>query len=304
MSTLKRQTLLTWIALCSALAACTGGGVSGSGTVPSLPQAAHTSSLRPSATGTRGLYVNDFLANTVDILNLSTYANIGSFSVSSPNGNWIAGKYLYIANGNTVVQYSLATLQPVFTYMPSPSNPFVGAQNVTTDSQQNVYVADDPGHTIWKFSQKGGSGTGVDLGAPAPTGVAVDGQGDIYVAAQTGVKKGGLIEIPAGSGTPVTLSPTFGQPGGMIMDSSGNLLVCDQTNNDVAVIAQPYTQITKTYTGLSGPFNLALTKTEKRLFVVELNANDIKVLAYPSGTVKSTITGFSLVTGVAAKPGV
>jgi YD repeat-containing protein len=195
------------------------------------------------------------------------------------------------------------------------------------DASGNVYVADEVNnriqevagttHTQWGISMtagdvytiagssSGSSGHSGDAGAATsalldgPTGVAVDGAGDLYIADQTNNR---IQEVAATTGTQWGISMTandiytvagsssgtsghsgdsgaatsalLDQPRNLTLDASGNLYIADTTNNRVQVVAKS--------TCSSGcPFGLSST-----------TANDIYTIAgSSSGTSGSTGDG-------------
>ena len=131
---------------------------------------------------------------------------------------------------------------------------------VAVDSSGNVYLADQGNNCIRELTPNGG-GTGTvvvgsvlggecwiagggtsALSAPfnSPTGVAVDGSGNVYVA-----DKGNscIWEIAAGTATAVTLAGTCGTPGifqapsGVAVDVGGNVYVVDAGNSRIFKIS-------------------------------------------------------------------
>jgi sugar lactone lactonase YvrE len=131
---------------------------------------------------------------------------------------------------------------------------------VAVDAAGNVYVADQVNHCIRKINTSGiistVAGTGVQgnsgdggLATSAnlylPTGVAVDGAGNIYIADYfvnriRKVNTSGIISTIAGSGAqgfsgdggPAT-SAKFYWPGAVAVDGAGNLYISDQRNNRI-----------------------------------------------------------------------
>ena len=85
-----------------------------------------------------------------------------------------------------------------------------------------------------------------------PVGVAVDGNGNVFVADAQGSlsNKGAVYEIPAGcaaSGCVVQLASGFGflNPQGIAVDRNGNVFVADTGNNEIEEILAPaYTSVT------------------------------------------------------------
>ncbi|NAZ84345.1 hypothetical protein GTR02_21315, partial [Kineococcus sp. R8] len=133
---------------------------------------------------------------------------------------------------------------------------------VAVDGLGNVYVADRDNNQVEKVDRTGAltvfAGTGRAL-APAtgvavsstlsrPTGVAVDGVGNVYIA-DSGyarvekVDPGGRLSVVAGTGTPGTpvpgpaLASPLLRPAGVAVDRSGNVYVADAGGSVVAVSA-------------------------------------------------------------------
>jgi sugar lactone lactonase YvrE len=130
---------------------------------------------------------------------------------------------------------------------------------VAVDRSGNVYVADSLGHRIRKITQSGnvatlaGSGSVGDAdgqGSSAsfnnPGGVAVDGDGTVYVADSDNnrvrkIAPNGMVATLAGSGTAGYAdgqggSASFNRPLGVAVDGSGNVYVADANNNRIRKI--------------------------------------------------------------------
>src|SRR2546422_457511 len=126
------------------------------------------------------------------------------------------------------------------------------------DSAGNVYVADTFNHTIRKETPGGGGttlagnagqpgsadGTGNAARFRAPSGLAVESAGNIYVAdsANSTIRKvtpGGVVTTLAGSaGQQGSTDGTgtaarFSQPYGVAVDSTGNIYVADTFNQTI-----------------------------------------------------------------------
>ena len=127
---------------------------------------------------------------------------------------------------------------------------------IAVDASGNVYLADTGNHTIRKVSSSGQvitlagnpgvvgdqNGTGAGALFCQPSGIAVDGGGNVYVA-DTGnhmirkITSGGVVTTLAGCSSVTGFvdgtgsGALFNAPGGLALDGSGNLIVADTLNN-------------------------------------------------------------------------
>ncbi|HQR44650.1 MAG TPA: NHL repeat-containing protein [Thermoanaerobaculia bacterium] len=138
---------------------------------------------------------------------------------------------------------------------------FASPVGIAVDAGSNVFVADMFNNEIRKISPGGevttfaGSGLpdGVDgVGTAAsfywPSGVALDGAGNLYVAdlGNSKIRKitpAGLVTTYAGSGQPGSadgtgMAASFTSPSGVAADTAGSLYVTDFDNNNVRKIAK------------------------------------------------------------------
>ena len=136
---------------------------------------------------------------------------------------------------------------------------FYGPVGITIDSSGNVYVADMGNNKIRKITPAGvvttlaGSGSqgavdgkGVAASFKTPLGIAVDSGGNLYVAdsGNNKIRKitpAGVVTTLAGSGLKSSVdgtatSASFSNPGGVAVDSSGNVYVSDQDTHKIRKI--------------------------------------------------------------------
>jgi len=140
---------------------------------------------------------------------------------------------------------------------------FFGPKGVAVDGAGNVYVADSGNHTIRKITPNGNvspvagapgirgctNGTGGAARFNFPTGIAVDGNGNLYVADNVNntIRKitaagevttlaGAPPPAPPGSDEGLGTAAQFDGPFGIAVDSGGNLYVTDSRNHKIRKI--------------------------------------------------------------------
>ncbi|HWQ31994.1 MAG TPA: BACON domain-containing carbohydrate-binding protein [Blastocatellia bacterium] len=150
---------------------------------------------------------------------------------------------------------------------------------LATDAQGNLYIADAGNHRIRKLTLSSGvittiAGSGYGFGGDGgaavaaqfnfPTGVAIDGAGNLYIS-DTGnhrvrrVNAAGIVSTVAGTGSagsggdggPATAAQ-LNAPGGIGLDSAGNLFIADQGNHRVRKLAKDGRISTVAGNGTSG----------------------------------------------------
>jgi len=135
-----------------------------------------------------------------------------------------------------------------------------GPYNTAVDASGNVYIADQMNNRVRKVSTSGvistiagnGSagfsgdgGSAISASLNSPTGVAVDGSGNVYIADENNhrirvVNTSGVINTFAGNGTAgfnydgiaATASELF-YPWGVAVDGSGNVYIADKNNERI-----------------------------------------------------------------------
>lgn len=152
---------------------------------------------------------------------------------------------------------------------------FNGPTGIAVDSNDNIYVADSNNNTIRKISPAGVvttlagtaglSGSADANGAEArfngPTGIAVDGGGDVYVADSNNntiriVTPAGAVTTLAGqAGVSGSIDANgveacFNCPAGIAIDGGGDLYVADSNNNTIRRITPA--GVVTTFAGSAG----------------------------------------------------
>ena len=146
---------------------------------------------------------------------------------------------------------------------------------VAVDSSGNVYVADTTNNTLRKVTPAGvvstlaglagnagsSDGTGSTARFYTPTGVAVDGSGNIYVVDQGNhtlrkVTPAGVVTTLAGlagssgSSDGTGSAARFNNPTGVAVDGSGNLYIADTNNSTIRKVTSG--GVVSTFAGLAG----------------------------------------------------
>jgi sugar lactone lactonase YvrE len=196
---------------------------------------------------------------------------------------------------------------------------------VAADSLGNVYVADSANNMIRKITPSGlvstfagslnpGSANGMDSAASFnhPTGVALDGSGNLYVADYGNslirkISPTGMVSTlagvngNAGSTNGPAASATFNHPMGVAVDGAGNVYVADYLNNMIREISSSGVVSTLAGTGMAGSANGAgavatfnnptgvAVDLAGNVYVADLLNNLIREIS-PSGIV-STLAG-------------
>lgn len=212
---------------------------------------------------------------------------------------------------------------------------------VAVDAGGNLYIADFSNNRIRKVSTSGtivtvagngNSGYSGD-GGPAtnaqlstPTGVALDGRGNLYIADAGNnvirmVTSSGTISTIAGNGTagysgdggPAVKAP-LANPGAIAVDSAGNVLIADgstvirQIVYPTGIILTVGGNGTRGYSGdgglalsaqVNGPSAVALDPTGN-LYLADTNNNAVRVLRFAGSgiSVSAVVNGASNVSGV------
>ena len=201
---------------------------------------------------------------------------------------------------------------------------FNNPTGLAVDVAGNVYVADvsnnlirkiAPDGTVTTLAGSGANGSANGLGTAAtfsnPSGIAVDGAGNVYVADLSNnlirkITPGGVVTTLAGSGLSgsddgVGTAATFNQPYGLAVDPMGNVFVADWGNNEIRKITPAGVVTTIAGNGKPGsadgvgtaatlnrPFGLAIDESGN-IYVVDTGNELIREIT-PAGAV-TTVAG-------------
>lgn len=147
--------------------------------------------------------------------------------------------------------------------------------DLALDGSGNLYVVESAGKVIRKITSAGivttlagggagaADGTGTAAGFSTPTGIAVDGNGNLFVADVYKIRKitsAGVVTTFAGSGVAGSANGTgtaagFSQVKGIVIDLSGNLYVTDAGNNMIRKITSDGVVSTLAGSGAEGSAN-------------------------------------------------
>jgi sugar lactone lactonase YvrE len=187
---------------------------------------------------------------------LLAVATIGALSFSAISGGVMRAQAVPPAGD---VSTLAGTGIPGFADGPGSSAVFKFPRGVAADGSGNVYVADYNNHRIRKIDSEGvvstlagngvggfADGTGTSAKLFGPSGVGVDGSGNVYVAENNGnrirkIDSSGVVSTLAGDGTAgfadgTGASAKFNQPAGVAVDRFGNVLVADGGNFRIRII--------------------------------------------------------------------
>ena len=256
----------------------------------------------------RDLFVSND-GNGVLVLKNKSYRRSGEITkgLNGADGLWVdVHGNLYVANynGQNVTEYKRGSFVPSCTYSEGLADPI----DVTTDKTGNVYVANAsiyssyPG-SIDEYPQCRNSVSKIYDVSGDPVGVAVDGQGDVFVSYLV-ESHGFFEEFKGGSVQGISLGATVGFAGGLVLDKRSNLIAVDQ-DGSIVVIAPPYDRARLLVGGLSQPFHDALNERENRLFATDFASSTVSVFEYPSGRLITTLgsgNGIYGAAGVAESP--
>jgi hypothetical protein len=138
-----------------------------------------------------------------------------------------------------------------------------------------------------------GTQTTVDSGLSSPTGVAVDGAGDVFIADTLNNR---VVEVKA-NGTQTTVDSGLSSPTGVAVDGAGDAFIADEKNNRVVEVKSHGTQTT-VGSGFSFPYGVAVDDLGD-VFIADTGNNRV-VEVKVDGTQTTVGAGLNWPRGVAA----
>lgn len=273
------------------------------------PGSAATSAFLPAAKTCKDVvYVSSYRLNYVAVYCAKGHNQVPlrkiTDGISGPEGASVDkhGNF-YVANTteNTVAEYARGGSKPIFTYSSGMSYP----GSVAVDAQQNVYVTNLTPGSVEVFAQKSNTPKLTISSVPYPIDLALDRKGDVYVTTYTAsFANGEIIEYPPGSTQGTNLGIATKGPGGIVLDSSGDIVTADQSLPGVLVFPPGKTSPSQTFAqNALDPDPVRFAPTEKTVYVGDSVGNAVYVYDYPSGKMIDTITdGIDGPNGVAADP--
>ncbi len=203
----------------------------------------------------------------------------------------VSGSAAAVTGRDRIVTIAGSSMFPGFSGDGGPATRarFGGPTGVAVDAAGNVYIADTAGYRVRKVSPRGrittfactgrrgfsGDGGPATRARCRPSGVAVDGRGNVYITDPERVRKvsrDGRITTIAGTGVSgfsgdggLATSARLSYPTGVAVDGQGNVYVADTNNNRVRRIATDGRITTFAGTGGPGPLGDGGPATAARL---------------------------------------
>ncbi|HZV77398.1 MAG TPA: hypothetical protein VFF63_06555 [Candidatus Babeliales bacterium] len=266
--------------------------------------------------GSAYLYVADTCEPAIDVLQSKTYYEVGSITngMSNPGGVFADAKgNLYVFNigsgglgsGNVTEYAPNDWSEPIFTYNADIYDPTA----VTVDAHGNVYAGvygNPSGSSINEYYQQQNVAASCSTGSQNATGLAVDGQNDVFAALSN--SNGSAFELVEyvgglnGCGQTALPLPSADMNGGNIaLDKNGNLLIPNGASVEV-VDAPGYSTVNTTIgTGFGCANNVTLNKANTLAFVTDICNDTVTVVNYPGGANAAVLeTGNGIFDPVAA----
>ena len=244
--------------------------------------------------GTAYLYIADEYNNRIDIFPSQgrRQPQVGTITagIEGPYGIWFdrGTQSLYVANqtNNTVTVYPYGSTQPTLTYSQDLDRPLYPI----VDRNGELYISNANNGTVVEYLA-GSTNVYQVLQTPGveADGMALDKKGNLYVAYRTCPSGSGSIEkFAPGSTQGSVIGMTLSDPQGVIVDSSGNVVV-DETgtaNNrlhriDVFPPGSKNASLEVQMPQGNLPIELVIDCDEKNLYVAGLNSGIVFGAKYP-----------------------
>jgi hypothetical protein len=254
------------------------------------------------------LFVADNFNNQIDIFSETKPKRlIGTITngIASPSGLGVdSSGDLYVANlsANSVAVYLPPyTLAPTITY----AGGFYDPVAVAIGADGSLYVSDYSDGLLVEYPPHS-TKPSKSISLPGrPDGLALDGRNNLFVAYESYDFFSGVLEFAPGSTSGKDLGIRVGFAGGLSFDSSGNLLVVDESAGaqSINVYSPGSTKPSQTITdGLLNPISIAFNARQRRLYIADAGALDVESISYPGARPIDTFTGFGGPYGVALSP--
>ncbi len=177
---------------------------------------------------------------TIDPGTQSTIATLSnSFKAYGAALDGAGDLYVVDQSNNRVTKLSAGTFTKS-TVVASASG-LSGPTAIALDGAGNLYISDTGNSRVVMVPNEQRGLNCADMtelsipGLVTPGGLAIDGSGNLYVADSA---SGNLLELPAGSDTPITVVSNLTNPTAIALDAGGNLYVT--TNNSVTEYQPPF----------------------------------------------------------------
>ena len=174
------------------------------------------------------------------------------------------------------------------------------------DRSGAVEVIDTSGNVLSKVFLHG-VGTGPEIGfmpanetaleGPfnAPSGIAVDGAGDVFLA---DTKNGRVVESPAGGGAPMIVASGLGNPVAVAVDGVGNVFIADTTLTTLLEISANGGARSTVGSGLMNPSAVA-ANWYGNLFIADAGNNRVVEIPAAGKALVTMVSGLNAPRGIA-----
>jgi hypothetical protein len=205
--------------------------------------------------------------------------------------------YVYNSRTNSILEFA-----PPYTGTPIRSyyDGLTGISSLIVDAIGTIYSANY--YKIVEYPHGKPTAKTVSLPA-APTGMTIDGRGNL-VSAFNGGGAAGVLRVTRTSQVPQNLLiPLEQSTADVLFDASGNLVVEDLDGGYISIFRPGATKPSATWsTGFVAPNHMAFAADRQTLYVSDRGNNTVKAFGYPSGQLLWQIGGFGYVGGVAVSP--